>query len=161
MRNINLVSIGSVALILGATAFSAGCGDDTETTGSGGGTTASSSAGEGGGGGTGGTGGSGEGGSGEGGAGGTGGGADCVTCSAPLVAMADPADLCESSIPKYEAVTECICEACGAAEGDPCYVACTTDEAADEACNTCGSEAATTADGACIEQGTACLQDGQ
>ncbi|WP_437793248.1 hypothetical protein [Sorangium sp. So ce693] len=152
-----------MALILGATAFSAGCGDDTETTGSGGGTTASTSAGEGGSGGTGGSGqgGSGQGGSGEGGAGGTGGGADCVTCSAPLVADADPADLCESSIPKYEAVTQCICEACGAAEGDPCYVACTTDEAADEACNACGTEAATTADGACIEQGTACLQDGQ
>ncbi|WP_437709872.1 hypothetical protein WMF45_35150 [Sorangium sp. So ce448] len=149
-----------MALILGATAFSAGCGDDTET-GTGGGTSASSSAGEGGGGGTGGEGGSGEGGSGEGGGGGTGGSDACVTCSAPLVADADPADLCESSIPKYQAVTECICEACGAADGDPCYVACTTDEAADEACNACGTEAATTADGACIEQGTACLQDGQ
>ncbi|WP_437973903.1 hypothetical protein WMF11_35475 [Sorangium sp. So ce295] len=147
-----------MALILGATAFSAGCGDDTET-GTGGGTTASSSAGEGGGGGTGGTGG--EGGSGEGGGGGTGGSDACVTCSAPLVADADPADLCESSIPKYQAVTECICETCGAADGDPCYVACTTDEAADEACNACGTEAATTAEGACIEQGTACLQDGQ
>ncbi|WP_437851926.1 hypothetical protein [Sorangium sp. So ce363] len=152
-----------MALILGATAFSAGCGDDTETTGSGGGTTASSSAGEGGGGGTGGSGegGSGEGGSGEGGGGGTGGSEECVTCSAPLVANADPADLCESSIPKYEAVTQCICETCGAAEGDPCFAACTTDEIADEACEACGTEAATTAEGACIEQGTACLQDGQ
>ncbi|WP_157907073.1 MULTISPECIES: hypothetical protein [Sorangium] len=155
----NLVSIGSMALILGATAFSAGCGDDTETTtGSGGGTTASSSAGEGGGGGT---GGSGEGGSGEGGGGGTGGSEECVTCSAPLVADADPADLCESSIPKYQAVTQCICETCGAADGDPCYVACTTDEVADAACEACGTEAATTAEGACIEQGTACLLDGQ
>ncbi|WP_437294284.1 hypothetical protein [Sorangium sp. So ce426] len=150
-----------MALILGATAFSAGCGDDTETTGSGGGTTASSSAGEGGGGGT---GGSGEGGSGEGGGGGTGGtggSEECVTCSAPLVAGADPADLCESSIPKYQAVTQCICETCGVAEGNPCYVACTTDEPADAECEACGTAAATTAEGACIEQGTACLQDGQ
>ncbi|WP_437543847.1 hypothetical protein WME95_34965 [Sorangium sp. So ce327] len=151
-----------MALILGATAFSAGCGDDTET-GSGGGTTASSSAGEGGGGGTGGTGGSGEGGSGEGGGGGTGGSEECVTCSAPLVANADPADLCESSIPKYQAVTDCICETCGAAEGDPCFAACdpNSDEAPDAECEACGTAAATTAEGACIEQGTACLQDGQ
>ncbi|WP_437740713.1 hypothetical protein WMF39_34310 [Sorangium sp. So ce1504] len=151
-----------MALILGATAFSAGCGDDTETTtGSGGGTTASSSAGEGGGGGTGGEGGSGEGGSGEGGGGGTGGSEECVTCSAPLVADADPADLCESSKPKYDAVTQCICETCGAADGDPCYVACTTDEVADAECNACGTAAATTAEGACIAEGTACLMDGQ
>ncbi|WP_437943230.1 hypothetical protein WMF27_31775 [Sorangium sp. So ce281] len=149
-----------MALILGATAFSAGCGDDTETTGSGGGATASSTTGEGGGGGT---GGSGEGGSGEGGAGGTGGGEDCVTCSAPLLTEADPADLCESSMPKYQAVTQCICETCGAAEGDPCFAACDpeTDVPADAECQACGTAAATTAEGACIEQGTDCLQDGQ
>ncbi|KYF98148.1 hypothetical protein BE20_36105 [Sorangium cellulosum] len=39
MRNIKLISVGSMALILGAAAFSAGCGDDSE---GGGGTTASS-----------------------------------------------------------------------------------------------------------------------
>ena len=160
MRSINLLSIGSMALMLGATALSAGCGDDeTGTSGSGGGTTASSTTSA-----TTGTGGSDEGGGGSGGSDEGGGGsggedAECVTCSAPLLTGADPDDLCESSKPKYNALTACICEACGAAEGDACYTACNTETEADEACSECGTAAATTADGACAEQGTACLQD--
>jgi hypothetical protein len=147
MRNINLISIGSMALILGATAFSAGCGDDTETTGSGGGTTASSTTGEGG---------AGEGGAGQGG----GGAAECVACSAPLLEEGvDTADLCESSVPKYQALTECICANCGAAEGDPCFASCDGDEEPSDECTACGMEAATTEGGACLEQGTACIND--
>ncbi|WP_437285788.1 hypothetical protein [Sorangium sp. So ce406] len=146
-----------MALMLGATAFSAGCGDDTDG-GTGGGTTASSSStttssattgtgGEGG-----------EGGGGDGGGGGE--GVECVTCSAPLLDDADPNDLCESSLPKYVALTDCICEACGAADGDPCFNECSPEgaEQSDE-CTACGSMVATEADGACIEQGTVCLQD--
>ncbi|WP_437828394.1 hypothetical protein [Sorangium sp. So ce1153] len=150
-----------MALMLGATALSAGCGDDDTgvTGGTGGGTTASSSTSA-----TTGTGGSDEGGGGSGGSdeggGGSGGeGAECVTCSAPLLRGADPNELCESSVEKYTALTACICEACGAAEGDPCYTACTTEEAADDACSECGTTAATTADGACADEGTACIQD--
>ncbi|WP_437501538.1 hypothetical protein [Sorangium sp. So ce1099] len=147
-----------MALMLGATALSAGCGDD-DTGGSGGGSTASSTTS-----GTTGTGGSDEGGGGSGGSdaggGGTGGeAAECVTCSAPLLVGADPNDLCESSVAKYTALTQCMCEACGAAEGDVCYTACTTEEEADEACTECGTAAATTEDGACAAQGTDCLQD--
>ncbi|KYF64584.1 hypothetical protein BE15_05315 [Sorangium cellulosum] len=156
MRSINLVGIVSMALMLGATAFSAGCGDDSDG-GTGGGTTASSttttSA-------TTGTGG--EGGGGEGGGDGGGGGedAECVTCSAPLLDDADSNDLCESSVPKYDALTACICEACGVAEGDPCYNECSPEgaEQSDE-CTVCGTTAATTEDGACAAEGTACLQD--
>ncbi|MGK3986224.1 hypothetical protein WME99_24475 [Sorangium sp. So ce136] len=153
-----------MALMLGATAFSAGCGDD-DTGDTGGGSTASSTTSAT----TGttsttGTGGSDEGGGGSGGSDEGGGGsggedAECVTCSAPLLTGADPDDLCESSKPKYAALTACMCEACGAAEGDVCYTACTTDEAADAACTECGTTAATTADGACAAEGTACLQD--
>ncbi|WP_437276189.1 hypothetical protein WME90_33765 [Sorangium sp. So ce375] len=151
-----------MALMLGATAFSAGCGDDTETTGSGGGTTASSTTGEGGAG----QGGAGEGGggdvggAGQGGAGqGGGGDAECVTCSEPLLGDADTADLCESSVPKYQALTECICANCGAAEGDACFASCNGDEEPSDECTACGMEAATTEGGACLEQGTACLND--
>ncbi|KYF50427.1 hypothetical protein BE08_07880 [Sorangium cellulosum] len=161
MRSINLVGIVSMALMLGATAFGAGCGDDAEG-GTGGGTTASSttttSATTGTGGGDEGGGGAGGEDSGEGGAGGE--DADCVTCSAPLLQDADPADLCESSVPKYTALTACICEACGAAEGDPCFEVCTTEGGEQSAeCTTCGEMAATTAEGACAAEGTACLQD--
>jgi hypothetical protein len=165
MRNINLISIGSMALILGATAFSAGCGDDTETTGSGGGSTASSTTGEGGAG----QGGAGQGGAGQGGGGagqggagqGGGGDAECVACSDPLLNDADKADLCASSAPKYQAVTECICANCGAAEGDPCFASCNSNggEEPSEECTACGVEAATSEEGACLEQGTACLND--
>ncbi|XXT16803.1 hypothetical protein WME94_41885 [Sorangium sp. So ce429] len=148
-----------MALMLGATAFSAGCGDDTDTGGTGGGSTASSTTS-----GTTGTGGSDEGGGGSGGSDEGGGGsggedADCVTCSAPLLNDADPSDLCESSKPKYDALTACMCEACGAEEGDICYTACTTEEAPDAACTECGTAAATTEDGACVAEGTACIQD--
>ncbi|WP_437574970.1 hypothetical protein [Sorangium sp. So ce887] len=164
-----------MALILGATAFSAGCGDDGDA-GTGGGTTASSTtstsgttgtggdggeggAGEGGAGeGGAGEGGAGEGGAGEGGAGEGGSGAECVTCSAPLLLGADPANLCASSMEKYEAVTACLCEACGAAEGDACYASCTTEEVPDTACTTCGQTAAAVG-GACEAEGAACLAD--
>lgn len=179
MRSINLVSVGSMALILGAAAFSAGCGDDGDT-GSGGGTTASSTTSTSGTGGTGGDGeggngeggngeggngeggsgegGTGEGGAGEGGAGEGGSGAECVTCSAPLLLGADPADLCESSKEKYAAVTACLCAECGAAEGDACYASCTTEEAPSAACTTCGQTAAAVG-GACETEGAACLGD--
>ncbi|WP_437619970.1 hypothetical protein [Sorangium sp. So ce1151] len=149
-----------MALMLGATAFSAGCGDDeTGTSGSGGGSTASSTTSV-----TSGTGGSDEGGGGSGGSDEGGGGsggedAECVTCSAPLLTEADVDDLCESSKPKYIALTECMCAACGAAEGDVCYTACSTATEADADCTACGMEAATTPMGACADQGTACLQD--
>ena len=146
MRSINLVGIVSMALMLGATAFGAGCGDDSEG-GAGGGTTASSTTTSS----ASGTGGSDEGGggaggedSGEGGAGGE--EADCVSCSAPLLLDADPADLCEASLPKYAELTACICETCGAAEGDPCYEVRTTEGGEPSAeCTTCGEMAATTA----------------
>ncbi|MGK3959745.1 hypothetical protein WMF38_42695 [Sorangium sp. So ce118] len=148
-----------MALMLGATAFSAGCGDDTDTGGTGGGSTASSTTSA-----TTGTGGSDEGGGGSGGSDEGGGGAggedaECVTCSAPLLADADPDDLCESSKPKYAALTACMCEACGAAEGDVCYTACTTAETPSDECTACGTTAATAADGACAAEGAACLQD--
>ncbi|WP_437479564.1 hypothetical protein WME75_33835 [Sorangium sp. So ce1014] len=159
-----------MALILGATAFSAGCGDDGDA-GSGGGTTASSTSGTtgttgttgtGGDGGEGGAGegGSGEGGAGEGGAGEGGSGAACVPCSAPLLLGADPDDLCASSKEMYEAVTACLCEACGAAEGDACYDSCdpTTDVEPNEACTLCGQTAAAVG-GACETEGGACLAD--
>ncbi|WP_437606528.1 hypothetical protein WMF20_37035 [Sorangium sp. So ce834] len=143
-----------MALILGAAAFSAGCGDDSE---GGGGTTASSTSatsGTTGTGGAGGEGGSNEGGSNEGGA-----GTECVTCSAPLLTEANPDDLCEASVEKYDAITTCICTACGAAEGDPCYDSCTGEAVPSEECTTCGSAAALTPDGACKAEGDACVAD--
>ncbi|WP_437924920.1 hypothetical protein WMF37_38725 [Sorangium sp. So ce291] len=149
-----------MALMFGATALSAGCGDDDGGTG-GGSTASSTTSGTTGTTGTGGSdeGGGGSGGSDEGGGGSGGEGAECVTCSAPLLTGADPTELCESSVAKYEALTECICEACGAAEGDVCYTACTTDEAASDECKACGTTAATTQDGACAAEGTVCIQD--
>ncbi|WP_437731564.1 hypothetical protein [Sorangium sp. So ce1335] len=158
MRSIHFVGTVSMALMLGATAFVAGCGDDSGEDTSGG-TTASSTtssssttgAGTGGGGGED-TGGEGGGGGGE--------DADCVSCSAPLLLGADSADLCESSVPKYVALTDCICEACGAAEGDPCYNVCSEEGGERSAeCTTCGEMAATTAEGECAAEGTTCLQD--
>ncbi|AGP39821.1 hypothetical protein [Sorangium cellulosum] len=144
-----------MALILGAAAFSAGCGDDSE---GGGGTTASSTSvtsGTTGTGGAGGEGGSNEGGSNEGGA-----GTECVTCSAPLLGDDDPADLCESSVDEYEAVTTCICMECGAAEGDPCFDSCAgTAEQPSEECTACGVAAALTDGGACKAEGDACAAD--
>ncbi|WP_129578733.1 MULTISPECIES: hypothetical protein [Sorangium] len=151
-----------MALILGAAAFSAGCGDDSE---GGGGTTASSTSatsGTTGTGGAGGEGGSNEGGSNEGGSNEGGAGTECVTCSAPLLTGANPDDLCEASVEKYDAITTCICTECGAAEGDPCYDSC-TDETGEvqpsEECTTCGSAAALTPDGACKAEGDACVAD--
>ncbi|KYG10763.1 hypothetical protein BE21_10040 [Sorangium cellulosum] len=141
-----------MALILGAAAFSAGCGDDSE---GGGGTTASSTSATTGTGGAGGEGGSNEGGSNEGGA-----GTECVTCSAPLLGNEDPADLCESSVDEYEAVTTCICTECGAAEGDPCFDSCAgTAEQPSEECTACGVAAALTDGGACKAEGDACAAD--
>ncbi|WP_437996661.1 hypothetical protein WMF26_37565 [Sorangium sp. So ce185] len=144
-----------MALILGAAAFSAGCGDDSE---GGGGTTASSTSatsGTTGTGGAGGEGGSNEGGSNEGGA-----GTECVTCSAPLLGDEDPADLCESSVDEYEAVTTCICTECGAAEGDPCFDSCAgTAEQPSAECKACGVAAALTDGGACKAEGDACAAD--
>ncbi|KYF76548.1 hypothetical protein BE18_25230 [Sorangium cellulosum] len=152
-----------MALILGAAAFSAGCGDDSE---GGGGTTASSTSatsgttGTTGTGGAGGEGGSNEGGSNEGGSNEGGAGTECVTCSAPLLGNEDPADLCESSVDEYEAVTTCICAECGAAEGDPCFDSCagTADEPSEE-CTACGVAAALTDGGACKAEGDACAAD--
>ncbi|WP_437597302.1 hypothetical protein [Sorangium sp. So ce590] len=147
-----------MALILGATGFSAGCGDDGDT-GSGGGTTASSTTSTSGTTGTGGEGG--EGGAGEGGAGGEGGsGVACASCAAPLLLGADPDDLCASSKEKYDAVTACLCAECGAAEGDACYDSCDpeTDVAPNEACTTCGQTAAAVG-GACEAEGIACIED--
>ncbi|WP_437568065.1 hypothetical protein [Sorangium sp. So ce542] len=155
-----------MALILGAAAFSAGCGDDSE---GGGGTTASSTSATSGTGGTGGTGGEGEGGSNEGGSneggsneGGSnegGSGVECVSCSAPLLTDAVAEDLCASSVDEYEAVTTCICTECGAAEGDPCYDSCTGEAQPSEECTACGSAAALTPDGACKAEGDACIAD--
>ncbi|MGK4002604.1 hypothetical protein WMF31_08270 [Sorangium sp. So ce1036] len=162
MRSIHLVGIGSTALLLATTAISAGCGDDdtkpsdTTTT-----TTTTASTGSAGGEDGAGEGGAGEGGAGEGGAGegGATGDETCVTCSAPLLQGADVADLCEVSRPKYVAVTTCICEVCGAAEGDSCYISCTTDEAPSAECETCGRAAALEIGGECEAEGTACAQD--
>ncbi|WP_437935416.1 hypothetical protein [Sorangium sp. So ce341] len=151
-----------MALILGAAAFSAGCGDD----GSDGTTTTSTSATSGttgaGGNNEGGSneGGSNEGGSNEGGSNEGGSGTECVTCSAPLLGNDDPADLCESSMDEYEAVTTCICTECGAAEGDPCYDSCAgTAEQPSAECTACGSAAALSPDGACKAEGDACVAD--
>ncbi|WP_438015246.1 hypothetical protein WMF18_30785 [Sorangium sp. So ce315] len=139
-----------MAFMLGATAFSAGCGDDSGGGGTGGGTTASSTTSSSATTGTGGEGGGGEGG---------GEGVECVTCSKPLLEGADTADLCAVSEVKYTALTECICGACGAAEGDPCYAECTMGGESTEECSTCGTMAATTEGGACAAEGTTCLDD--
>ncbi|AUX25281.1 hypothetical protein SOCEGT47_058250 [Sorangium cellulosum] len=154
MRSVHLVSIGSTALLLATTAISAGCGDDdtepadtTTTTASTGSAGGEDGAGEGG---------AGAGGAGEGGATGD---ETCVTCSAPLLLGADIADLCEVSRPKYVEVTTCICDVCGAAEGDSCYTSCTTDEAPSADCEACGRAAALDMAGECAAEGTACAQD--
>jgi hypothetical protein len=149
MRRLNLVGVSSMAFLLLGAIFSAACGDETTDEGGGGsGTTTTTTT----------T--SGSGGAGGGGEGGAGGGATaCVPCLAALTGQGTPDQLCESSAPLYAALTECICTACGAADGDVCYTTCTTDEDADDACNACGQMAATAADGACKTQGDACIGD--
>lgn len=149
MRTINLVGIGSMALMLAATAFSAGC-KITEGDGVGGaggeGTTSTTSTGTP----TGGEGGSGEGGSGEGGS------AACLTCLDAFDPDLD-GDVCEGSVDEYDALAACLCEACGATEGDPCYAACNEDAAQDEACVMCGQAAIS--NGACPTEFEACTND--
>lgn len=150
MRTINLVGIGSMALMLAAMAFSAGCkvteGDGVGGAGGAGGegTTSTTSTGT--------TSTGGEGGSGEGGSG------ACLTCRQPLLEEdADPEDLCEDSVALYIALTECICRECA----EECAEACDpeTDVEPSDACGECGFAVATEIGGACEAEGNACLND--
>ena len=88
---------------------------------------------------------------------GQGGKGDCVTCY-PAFTTPTPVDpdlLCPGSADKLRALQECICQNCGAAEGDACYPLCTGEQMSpDAACQTC-VQMVTSADGACNPQADA------
>lgn len=153
MTKLTLASVCTFAFLLGSAVV--GCGDDTSgtsgTSGSGGSATSSSSTGSEGGGGNGGSSATG------GGNGGAGGGGDCTNCITTIQGGLDPAGLCESSKAPYAALQTCICMNCGAADGDPCFAACSGMGMPSDECNTCGMTAAL--GGACSNEGQACAAD--
>ncbi|MCA9717518.1 MAG: hypothetical protein KC468_22775 [Myxococcales bacterium] len=84
-------------------------------------------------------------------------GAMCLSCNETVLQNAPPSAACdgESSTLVNELVA-CLCQECGANDGDPCFNACTIGEQPDDACLACDQVAFM---GACMAQAGACFAD--